>query len=92
VEVDSKQNKIGEHQHSKPCPLASSQSGSAVLIRNPSIGNSGRVIDPIVEISQVNSIFQRLDFLEDKVSNNSYDIQALVIKGTYFGKQHPGLG
>jgi hypothetical protein len=57
VEADFRQNKIGEHQLSKPCLSTSSQSGSEVLIRNPSIGNSGRVVDPGVQISWVQSIF-----------------------------------
>jgi hypothetical protein len=53
-------------------------SAQYVFFRNPSVDNSGRVIDPSIQIGQVNSIFQRLNTFEDKISNNRLNSQASV--------------
>jgi hypothetical protein len=50
------------------------------------------IIDPGVQISRVDSILQRLDVLEDKVSNHSFSSQASVLQRANLSKQHLGFG
>jgi hypothetical protein len=66
-------------------------SAQHVFFWNPSVGNLGRVIDPSIQVGRVDYIFQMLNILEAKISNNSFSSQAYVLQRTYHSKQHSGL-
>jgi hypothetical protein len=62
-----------------------------VLLKYLLIGNSRGVINTSVQISQVDSIFQRLNFLENNVDKDIFSSQASILQYRYLGEQNPGL-